>query len=154
MASPHYARKPRIRSRATGASSTPASAIRFPAGGSPMRRLPCVALLSVVLGLAAGRPVAADPPPVISPTGYYEGSVTYACNYFKDRAYTSMILTSKADFWFSLEKTGPGAGHIQGEGVATFDFSFSIDWTMNAKMGISIMNVMGAKLDPKVSLTL
>src|SRR5689334_17778691 len=53
-----------------------------------------------------------------------------------------------------MSKTGPGTAHIQGQGTATYDFSFAVDWGMHAKLGLSIMNVMGAKIDPKVSLTL
>jgi hypothetical protein len=119
-----------------------------------MRRFLAAALALVGTAIVPGRTARAEPPPKISPTGYYEGSVSYSCNYFKDRKYMSMVLGAKADFWFSLEKTGPGTAHIQGQGVATYDFSFAVDWGMHAKLGLSIMNVMGAKLDPKVSLTL
>ena len=89
-----------------------------------------------------------------SPEGYYEGSAIYSCNYLKGIGYASMILKDKADFWLTLTRSGPNAFTVNGQGTAFFDFSYAIDWTMSVKAGVSMMNVLGAKIDPKVTLTL
>ena len=89
-----------------------------------------------------------------SPEGYYEGSVVYSCNYLKGIGYASMVLKDKADFWMTLTRSGHGTYIVNGQGTAIFDFSYAIDWTMSVKAGVSMMNVLGAKIDPKVSLSL
>ena len=89
-----------------------------------------------------------------SPEGYYEGSVVYSCNYLKGIGYASMILKDKADFWLTLTRSGHGTYIVNGQGTAIFDFSYAIDWTMGVKAGVSMMNVLGAKIDPKVTLSL
>jgi len=89
-----------------------------------------------------------------SPEGYYEGSVLYSCNYLKGIGYASMILKDKADFWLTLTRGGHGTYIVNGQGTAIFDFSYAIDWTMGVKAGVSMMNVLGAKIDPKVTLSL
>ncbi len=91
---------------------------------------------------------------VPSPEGYYEGSVRYSCNYLKNIGYASMILDDKADFWLTLTRSGHGTYVVNGQGTAIFDFSYAIDWTMGVKVGVSMLNVLGAKIDPKVTLTL
>ena len=89
-----------------------------------------------------------------SPEGYYEGSVVYSCNYLKGIGYASMVLKDKADFWMTLTRSGHGTYIVNGQGTAIFDFSYAIDWTMSVKAGVSMLNVLGAKIDPKVSLSL
>jgi hypothetical protein len=89
-----------------------------------------------------------------SPEGYYEGSAIYSCNYLKGIGYASMILKDKADFWLTLTRSGPNTFTVSGQGTAIFDFSYAIDWTMSVKAGVSMMNVLGAKIDPKVTLSL
>lgn len=89
-----------------------------------------------------------------SPEGYYEGSAIYSCNYLKGVGYASMLLKDKADFWLTLTRIGPNTYNVKGQGTAIFDFSYAIDWTLSVKAGISMMNVLGAKIDPKVSLSL
>ena len=101
---------------------------------------------------APARPAAR--PPLVSPTGYYEGSVLFNAQYMKDRAYMGMGLGAKADYWFTVTESAPGQVRVSGSGVAFYNFGFAVDWGLSAKAGISLVNVLGAKLDPKVSLTL
>ena len=89
-----------------------------------------------------------------SAEGYYEGSVIYSCNYLKGVGYASMVLKDKADFWMTLTRNGPGSYAVNGQGTAIFDFSYAIDWTMGVKAGVSMLNVLGAKIDPKVTISL
>lgn len=65
-----------------------------------------------------------------------------------------MVLKDKADFWMTLTRSGHGTYIVNGQGTAIFDFSYAIDWTMSVKAGVSMLNVLGAKIDPKVSLSL
>lgn len=116
----------------------------------------CLVPAALLAAVVLVEPASAQAParPRTSPAGYYEGSIIYGAQYMKDRKYMSMRLSSESDFWFVLERTGPGTGRIQGQGRAEFDFAFGVDWKMSTKVGISVMNVMGAKIDPKLTITL
>lgn len=105
---------------------------------------PLAALLAV---LCAGA-VSAEELPSVS--GYYEGTVRYSAEYFRDRQYTSMALGCESDFWFVVDEEG----NLTGAGDAFYDFSFSVAWDMATSVGISVMNVLGASVDPQVTLTL
>ena len=111
-----------------------------------------VPLLTVVLGLATLQDARGqdEDTPIVSPTGYFEGSAQFAADYYKNLKHLSMQVKSKSDYWFVVSRNG----ELHGEGEAKYDFSFGVDWGMATSMGISIMNVMGLKLDPKVSIEL
>ena len=112
-----------------------------------MTSLRLCATAALLVGISA--PSFAEEP-LLSRAGYYEGSAHWGCDYFKGVPVMSMRMESAGDFWFVVDE----AGTIRGEGVARYDFSFGIDWGMNVKLGVSVMNVLGVKLDPKVSLEL
>jgi hypothetical protein len=88
--------------------------------------------------------------PLVSRAGYYEGTAHWGCEYFKDRPAMSMRMESAGDFWFIVNEHG----EVRGEGIAKYDFKFGIDWGMNVKLGVSVMKVMGASIDPQVTLEL
>jgi len=106
-------------------------------------RLVSALLLLLVITAA----VAEDLP---SLTGYYEGHVNYGAQFMRDRKYMTMSLACESDFWFVVDE----GGNITGEGDATYDFAFSVSWNMAADLGITAVEVLGAALDPKVTLTL
>ncbi len=108
-----------------------------------MRTLPIAVLAVLIVS-----PVRAVEIP--SPTGYYEGSLTYAAEYFTDVSYMAMQMKAKSDFWFIADE----AGKVTGQGEVDYDFGFGIDWGLAVKQGLTVLKVLGVSLDPKVTIEL
>lgn len=88
-----------------------------------------------------------------TPFGYYEGSAVYGAEFLKQSKHMAMNLKAKADFWFVAERTGPKTATIRGEGIATYDFGFGVDWGAVGP-GVDLINVMGLNMAPDARITL
>ena len=97
-----------------------------------------------------------DEPPV-SPVGYYEGSTSYGAQFLKNQKYIHISMKSKSDFWFVVMPDPHNDKNltIHGQGLAEYDLSFGVDWTMAAKLGLAqVKGIAGLSLDPNVTLKL
>lgn len=88
--------------------------------------------------------------PDASTAGYYEGSVTYQAEFFTDRPLMGMYLRSNADYWFVVLPNGK----IQGEGLATYQLEWALDWTVSVKQSMQLGKALGVNIDPDVAIVL
>jgi len=107
-------------------------------------------VLAALLLAPAARAADEGPDPRKQAAGYWEGTVNYGAEYFRDRKYMAMTLGCKADFWFTVDDQG----NLAGEGAGLYDFAFALDWGLAASAGIQMADVLGLHLDPKVTLSL
>lgn len=67
----------------------------------------------------------------------------------------SLSYSCKSRHWYTIDRSADGrTATIKGEGVANYDFTFAINWSIDKKVSFGLLKGIAVDLEPNVNLEL